>query len=91
MPITAFCNKVFRFVDRVFGQCFATADGGETKLFDLLKEFNTSLLAQNLAEQHAEGTDVAAKGGFLQVSRALFEFRKALGPAFGLPERWHLV
>ena len=61
------------------------------KRFYLRKHFFAGLLAQNLAQQHAQRTHVAPQRSFFQLARLRFEFRQPLCPVFGVPEWCHLV
>ena len=42
---------------------FAAGDGGLAESFDILVDAGCSLLAEHLAEQHAERTDIATERG----------------------------
>ena len=49
-------------------RAFAAGDGGPAKLFDGLEDGLAGLLAEDLAEQHAERADVAAQRSFLELA-----------------------
>ncbi len=82
-------QKVFSLLQRAFGLRLTAANRGQPQLFDFLKQRIAGLLAQDLAQQHAERANIAAQRRFFQVSRARLKFGKALGPAIRLPEGWH--
>lgn len=67
----------------------ATCDCGAPQTFDCLKESGTGLLSQDLSEQRAERTDVAAKGSFLALTGAGFKFGKSVRPMGRCPKRGH--
>ena len=69
----------------------AARDAGAAKGFDLFEELVAGLLAKNLAEQSAERANVAAQRRLLGVEVARFELGEAVGPAFGSPQRGHLL
>ena len=81
-----------RLLQQDFGLCqralrhgFASADRREPQLLHFFKEHVASLLAQDLAQQHAERANVSAQWRFFQISRARLKFGEAFGPAVGLP------
>ena len=53
------------------------------------KEFVSGLLAQNLAQQHAERAHIAPQGRFFQVTGLRFQFCQPLRPALGIPQKGH--
>ena len=69
----------------------AAGDAGAAEGFDLFEELVAGLLAENLAEQSAEGANVAAQRRLLGVEVARFELGEAVGPAFGGPQRGHYL
>jgi hypothetical protein len=71
------------------GRAFAIGYGGLTKLLDGIEDRDAGLLAQDLAEQDAERTDVAAQRRFLELARGRLEFRQTLRPVGRRPERGH--
>ncbi len=71
------------------GVHFAVGDGGLAQLFDGLEDGDAGLLAQDFAEQHAEGADVAAQRRFLELAGGRLQFRQALRPVGRRPERGH--
>jgi hypothetical protein len=73
----------------VGGFGLAAGDGDSAKGFDGVEDGRAGLLAENLAEEHAEGADVAAEWGFFEVAGGGFEFGEALGPVLGGPEGLH--
>jgi hypothetical protein len=50
-------------------------DGGLAEFFDGFEDGHARLLAQDFAEQHAEGADVAAQRRFLELASGRLEFR----------------
>jgi hypothetical protein len=62
-----------------------TADGALTQGFDVSEQVVAGLLAEDLAKEDAEGTDIATQRGFFQVAGLRFEFGEAMRPAFGVP------
>src|SRR5205823_289210 len=64
-------------------------DGGAAECFDGVVESVTGLLAQNLAEEHAQGADVAAKRRFLQFTGRGLQLREPLRPVGWSPEGRH--
>ena len=72
-----------------FGVGFATGDGGAAEVFDGRVEGVAGLLAQDFAEEHAEGTDVATEGSFFELSGGGLEFGETLGPIGRGPEGRH--
>ncbi len=73
-----------------FALQLTATDGGLTELFDFFVELFPGLLAENAAQQKAQGAHVAAQRRFLQIAGAGFEFGQALSPALGFPEGRHL-
>jgi hypothetical protein len=63
-----------------FGVSFASGDGGAAEVFDGGVEGVAGLLAEDLAEEHAEGTDVAAQRSFFELAGGSLKFGEALGP-----------
>src|SRR5216683_3114957 len=63
---------------RSFG--FAAGDGGTAKGFDGVVERVAGLLAENLAQKHAERADVAAKRSFLQFAGRGLQLGEAMRP-----------
>ncbi len=82
-------HEQFGFGDVAGGLRFAAANGGLAELFDMSVEALAFLLPQHIAEQHAEGANIAAQGSFLQIADAGFQFSETSGPVFRLPKRWH--
>ena len=74
-----------------FGVGFAAGDGGAAEGFDGGVEGVAGLLAEDFAEEHAEGADIAAKGRFLEVAGGGLEFGEALGPVGRSPEGRHAM
>ena len=68
---------------------FAVGDGGLAKLFDSLEDGHARLLAQDLAQQHAERTDVAAQWRFLELAGGRLQLSQTLRPVGRRPERGH--
>ena len=68
------------------GVNFAAGDGGLAKLFDGFEDGHASLLAQDLAEQHAERADIAAKRSFLELAGGRLQLSQALRPVGRGPE-----
>ena len=62
------------------GVGFAAGDGGAAEGFDGVVEGVAGLLAEDFAEQRAEGADVAAKGSFFELAGGGLQFGQALGP-----------
>ncbi len=71
------------------GVGLATGDGGAAEGLDGVVECSAGLLAEDFAEEHAEGTDVAAEGSFFELSGGGLEFGEALGPVCWGPEGRH--
>ena len=65
---------------------FAAGDGGLAQFFDGFEDGHAGLLAQDLAEQHAERADVAAQRSFLELAGGRLQFGQALRPVGGRPE-----
>jgi hypothetical protein len=65
---------------------FATCYGGAAELFYGVVDGSAGLLAEDLSEEHAEGADVTAEGGFFQLARGRLKLGKALGPGGGSPK-----
>ena len=74
---------------QVVGAGLAPRDGGLAQRFDLFIDAGLRLLANDLAEQGAEGADVAAQGRGFPVGGGGEEFLEAFGPGAGEPERRH--
>jgi hypothetical protein len=70
---------------------FAAADRDLAQLFHFGEELIARLLAQNLAEKHAQGTNVAPQRRLFDVARAGFEFSQAKGPILRFPEQSHCL
>lgn len=68
---------------------FAAGDGGAAQVFDGLVEGQPSLLAQDLAQQNAEGTHVAAQRSFLQIAGGGLKLSQSLLPVGWGPKRGH--
>jgi hypothetical protein len=66
-----------------FGVSFATGDGGAAKVFDGGIEGVAGLLAEDFAEEHAEGADITAEGSFFELAGRGLEFCEAFGPVGG--------
>ena len=66
-----------------------TPDRRLPQLFHLLVERLSGLLAQHLAQQHAERAHIASQRRFLQLTGACFQLSKALRPVFRLPQWRH--
>jgi len=64
------------------GACvgFAAGDGGAAQVFDGLVEGQAGLLAQDLAQQHAERAHVAAQRSFLQLAGGRLKLGQSLLP-----------
>src|SRR5580698_6537135 len=62
------------------GVNLAAGDGGLAKLFDGFEDGHASLLAQDLAEQHAERANVAAQRRFLELAGGRLQLSQALRP-----------
>ena len=73
----------------VFVLRFAAADGDLPQLFHFGEQRLAGLLAQNLAQQHAEGTNVAPQRRLFDVSGAGFQFSQAKRPVLRFPEQTH--
>ena len=71
------------------GVGLAAGDGGAAELFDGGVEGVAGLFAEDLAEQHAEGADVAAERSFFELAGGGLEFGEALRPVRRSPERRH--
>jgi hypothetical protein len=70
---------------------FAACDGGAAESFDGFVEWVAGLLAEDIAKEHAERTDVATKRSFFELAGGGLEFGEALGPVGWGPERRHEV
>jgi hypothetical protein len=53
------------------------------------KQLVAGLLAQHLAQQHAQRAHIAAQGRFFQVAGLRFQLRQPLRPALGIPQKGH--
>ena len=73
--------------------CFGLAarDGGAAESLDGFVEWVAGLLAENVAEEHAERTDVAAKGSLFELASGGLELGEALGPVGWGPQGRHLL
>ena len=71
------------------GLCLATGDCSAPQGLDGFVEGIAGLLAEDLAEKHAERSDVAAKRSLFEFARGGLEFGKALGPVGWGPQRRH--
>ena len=71
------------------GVGLAAGDGGAAEVFDGVVEGVAGLLAEDFAEEHAEGADVAAEGSFFELAGGGLEFGEALGPVGWGPEGRH--
>ena len=67
----------------------AAADRALPQRFDLRKELVAGLLAQHLAQQHAERAHVAAQRRLFQVAGLRFKLGQPLRPALGIPQKSH--
>ena len=75
--------------DRLVDVGLAAGDGGLAEVFDRVEEGVAGLLAEDFAEQHAEGADVAAQRSFFELAGGRLEFGQALGPVGRGPEGRH--
>jgi hypothetical protein len=62
------------------GVGFASGDGGAAEVFDGGVEGVAGLLAEDLAEEHAERAHVAAERSFFELAGGSLKFGEALGP-----------
>jgi hypothetical protein len=67
----------------------ATGDCSASQCLDGFVEGIAGLLAQDLAEKHAERSDIAAKRSLLQFARGGLEFGEALAPVGWSPQGRH--
>ncbi len=68
---------------------FAAKDGGLAESLDRLVDTGGGLLAEDLAEQGAEGADVAAERCGFEVAGGGEEFGEAVGPGGRIPQGRH--
>ena len=71
------------------GGALAIGDGSLAKLFDSLEDGIAGLLAEDIAEQHAERANIAAQRRFLELAGGRLEFSETLRPVGRRPERGH--
>ncbi len=64
-------------------------DCGAAQILHRIKDGTTGLLAQDLSEQRAQRTNVAAQRCFLALTRAGFKFCKSIRPTGRCPKRGH--
>ncbi len=83
--LRGFCRRIRSLLG------FAAADGNLPQLFHLGKKRLAGLLAQNLAEQHAQRANVAPQGRLFDVARARFEFSQAKRPILRFPKQSHCL
>ena len=69
----------------------AAADGALAQGFHVREEIFAGLLAQHLAEKHAQRAHVAAQRSFFQLAGLGFKLGQPLRPAFGIPQEGHLL
>ena len=67
----------------------AAADGGAAQFLDSLEKIIARLLAQHLAQQHAERTHIAPQRHLLARGGAVFQLRQPFGPVVCLPQLRH--
>ena len=65
---------------------FAAGDSGLAQLLDRLEDRQARLLAQHLAQQHAERAHVAAQRHFLELAGGRLQLGQALRPVGSGPE-----
>ncbi len=70
---------------------FAAADGDLPQLFHFAEQLLARLLAQDLAQKHAQRADVAPQRRLFDVARAGFEFSQAKGPVLRFPKQSHCL
>ena len=70
---------------------FAAANGDLPQLFHFAKELLARLLAQDLAQKHAQRTDVAPQRRLFDVARAGFQFSQTKGPVLRFPKQSHCL
>jgi len=77
------------FLFQAAGFRVAAANGALAQRLHMGKQVFTGLLAQDIAEQCAERTHVAAQRSFLQVAGLRLQLGKPLRPALGVPQKDH--
>ena len=70
---------------------FAAANRNLAQLLHFAEELIASLLAQNLAEQHSQRTNIAPQRRFFDVACARFQFRQANRPVLRFPKQSHCL
>ena len=80
-------------VRRAALRCFSLAagDGGAAKCLDGFVERVAGLFAENLAEEHTERSDIAAQGGFFELTGRGLKLGEALGPVGWRPQGRHVL
>ena len=83
------CRAASFFVAAGFG--VAPPNRSLPQRFHVREEVLAGLLAQHLAQQHAQRAHVAAQRSFFQLAGLRLELRQPLRPAFGIPQKRHRV